>query len=181
MTNLHEIMFPDRRIEPVTSWILIGRASDRATRPGISKILLHSIRTFINEPHLSLKMVDNVRLKPICRASNSFGINSNYRYYSIYGANNTNVDQTARMHWLISVFVVRVWHKQDIAWCDWNACCLLLQTFICGTYTNIKQKPGSMGKPSPGIDLKVRVVCHRLSDTSIQIMILVLIKKYVFF
>ena len=35
MTSLHERMLQDRRIAPATSWIIpVGRASDRATRPG---------------------------------------------------------------------------------------------------------------------------------------------------
>ena len=33
------------------------------------------------------------------------------RYYTIYGANNKDADQTARMRRLICAFVVRIWHK----------------------------------------------------------------------
>ena len=39
-----------------------------------------------------------------------------YRYYTIYGVNNKGADQTARMHRLICIFIVRIWHKQVLSW-----------------------------------------------------------------
>ena len=42
----------------------------------------------------------------------------------------------------------------------------IFQTFICGTYPSIKQKPGSMGKPSPGIDLRVSCLSNIILTSS---------------
>ena len=57
---------------------------------------------------------DQVRLKLACSASlrlENFGY-SNYRYYTIYAANNKDTDQTAWMCRLICIFIVHIWHEQ---------------------------------------------------------------------